>query len=113
MISILALRRPSFPRTGMACTAALLALLGAPAGAADITKGGSLYATHCAVCHGAKGAPPVMPAATDFRRVEPLMRPDMQVLLSIKNGKGAMPGYFGILRDQQILDVIAFLRTLS
>jgi cytochrome c2 len=24
-----------------------------------------------------------------------------------------MPGYFGVLRDREILDVIAYLRTLS
>jgi cytochrome c6 len=32
---------------------------------------------------------------------------------AIRNGKGTMPGYFGVLRDREILDVIAYLRTLS
>ncbi|HET8746730.1 MAG TPA: cytochrome c [Ramlibacter sp.] len=112
MISILALRRPAFPRTGMAVLAASLALLAAPAGAADIHKGASLYATHCAMCHGANGNP-VLPGTPNFRRMETLMRPDMQILPAIKNGKGSMPGFFGILRDQEVLDVIAYLRTLS
>jgi cytochrome c6 len=91
---------------------AVLALAAGPAAAADIAKGGSLYATHCAVCHGASGNP-VMPGAPNFRRLESLMRPDMQLLTSIKNGKGTMPGFFGILRDREILDVVAYLRTLS
>lgn len=113
MISILALRRLPFPRTGMAAVAAALALLAAaPAGAADIHKGGSLYATHCAMCHGANGNP-VLPGTPNFRRMETLMRPDLQILPAIKNGKGSMPGFFGILRDQEVLDVIAYLRTLS
>jgi cytochrome c6 len=112
VISNLALRLPAFPRTGMALAAAALTLLAMPAGAADITKGGALYATHCAMCHGANGNP-VMPGAPNFRRMDTLMRPDMQILPSIKNGKGSMPGFFGILRDQEILDVVAFLRTLS
>lgn len=111
MISNLMLRPWRFPRTGM-LAAALLALAAGSAAAADIAKGGSLYATHCAVCHGANGAP-VMPGAPNFRRLETLMRPDMQLLLSIRNGKGTMPGYFGILRDREILDVVAYLRTLS
>ena len=114
MISNLALRWSAFPRTGMAAAAAAAVLAVVPAGAvaANIAKGGSLYTTHCAVCHGARGEP-VMLGAPNFRRMESLMRPDMQLLPAIKNGKGSMPGYFGILRDQEILDVIAYLRTLS
>ena len=112
MISKLALRLRAFPRTGMAGAALLLACVAAPPGAADIAKGGQVYATHCAICHGASGNP-VMPGAPNFRRMESLMRPDMQLLTSIKKGKGGMPGFFGILRDQEILDVVAYLRTLS
>ena len=111
MIPKLMLPPPSFPRTGM-LVAALLALGAGGAGAADVTRGGQLYATHCAVCHGANGTP-VMPNTPNFRRMESLMRPDMQLLQSIKTGKGTMPGYFGILRDREILDVVAYLRTLS
>jgi cytochrome c6 len=105
-------RRWPFPRTGIVGALAWLALAAAPAGAADIAKGGSLYATHCAMCHGANGTP-VLAGTPNFRRLETLMRPDMQLLTSIRNGKGTMPGYFGILRDREILDVVAYLRTLS
>ena len=96
----------------MALAAAVLALAAGAAGAADIHKGGTVYATHCAICHGANGNP-VMPGAPNFRRMETLMRPDLQILPAIRNGKGNMPGFFGILRDQEILDVVAYLRTLS
>lgn len=89
-----------------------LAMLPGLVGAADIQRGRSLYSTHCAICHGESGSP-VMPGAPNFRRMESLMRPDMQLMASIRNGKGAMPGYFGILREREILDVIAHLRTLS
>lgn len=92
--------------------AALLALAAGPAGAADIAKGKTLYNAHCAMCHGVDGTP-VMPGTPNFRRLETLMRPDMMLLMPIRNGKGIMPGYFGILRDQEILDVVAYLRTLS
>jgi cytochrome c6 len=112
VISNLTLRAGRFPRTGMAGAAVLFALAAGTAGAADVNKGAAVYATHCAVCHGANGNP-VMPGAPNFRRMDSLMRPDMQLLMSIRNGKGAMPGYFGILRDQEILDVVAYLRTLS
>ena len=91
---------------------AALVLAAGNAGAADIRRGGTLYASHCAVCHGANGTP-VMPGAPNFRRLDGLMRPDMQLMIAIRNGKGAMPGYFGVLREREILDVIAFMRTLS
>jgi cytochrome c6 len=113
VISKLTLARPGFPRSGIAALLCGLALLAAGnAQAADVSRGRSTYTTHCAVCHGADGNP-VMPGAPNFRRMESLMRPDMQLLVSIRQGKGTMPGFFGVLRDRDILDVVAYLRTLS
>jgi cytochrome c6 len=82
------------------------------ASAADVHRGAALYATHCAACHGANGVP-VMPGSPNFRRLETLMRPDLQLVTAIRSGKGAMPAYFGILRERELLDVVAFLRTLN
>lgn len=101
----------AFPRTGIGLAVALAVMAGG-ASAVDIQRGRTLYATHCAVCHGTDGTP-VMPGTPNFRRMETLMRPDMQLLTAIRSGKGAMPGYFGILREREILDVVAYLRTLS
>jgi cytochrome c6 len=101
----------AFPAMGIALSAAW-SLAAGSAAAADIQRGGTMYSTHCAVCHGANGTP-VMPGAPNFRRMESLMRPDMQLLIAIRNGKGAMPAYFGVLREREIMDVIAYLRTLS
>jgi cytochrome c6 len=113
VISNLTLVRRSFPRTGIAGLVLVLAALGGGAAeAADVGRGRSTYTTHCAVCHGADGTP-VMPGAPNFRRMESLMRPDMQLMVTIRQGKGTMPGFFGVLRDRDILDVVAYLRTLS
>ena len=111
MISNLASIARAFPRSGTALFGAFLLGAGS-AYAADVQRGGTIYATHCSVCHGSSGAP-VMPGAPNFRRMESLMRPDMQLMTAIRNGKGAMPGYFGVLREREIFDVIAYLRTLS
>jgi len=80
--------------------------------AADTVKGGQLYAKHCATCHGVDGVN-VMPDAPNFARSERLLRPDVFILATIKEGKNAMPSYQGVLKDQDILDVIAYLRTLE
>ena len=97
-----------------AFAAAVLALaLSAPtlAPAADVIKGAQLYTIHCAACHGRNGAP-VAPSAPNFTRGERLMQPDMVLLGTIRSGRGTMPGYLGMLADREILDVIAYLRTL-
>lgn len=83
-----------------------------PAVAADINKGGQLYRLHCENCHGAAGVP-VMPGAPNFQRSEKLLQPDPLLLAAIRRGKNAMPAYAGILRDHEIMDVIAHLRTLQ
>lgn len=92
-----------------------LALLAAgSARAADPAKGRKLYAANCALCHGPEGRA-VMPGAPSFGNgAAPgaLMRPDMVLLGAIRAGKNAMPAFQGRLADRDIMDVIAFMRTL-
>lgn len=79
--------------------------------AADIAKGADLYRQHCASCHGNNGRP-VMIGAPDFSQPTALLKPDMNLLQSIRAGRGAMPAYQGLLRDREVLDIVAHLRTL-
>jgi len=79
--------------------------------AANMVQGQQIYNMHCAACHGPRGEG-VMPEAPKFRMGERLDQPDMVLMQSIKSGKKMMPPFFGILRDSQILDVLAFVRTL-
>ena len=78
--------------------------------AADINNGRQIYNLHCASCHGASGMS-VMPGAPNIARGAALMQADAAIATSIRNGKNAMPAYVGILKDQAILDVIAYMRT--
>jgi cytochrome c6 len=91
--------------------AALLVLLAPGAFAADVMKGGQIYRLHCASCHGASGISS-MPNAPSFARGERMMQPDPMLLGSIKKGRGAMPGFFGVLSDRDTLDVIAYMRSM-
>jgi cytochrome c6 len=102
-----ALRRP-FPKAALALICALVAA-GAQAG--DVLRGGELYRQHCAGCHGA-GGKPVLPTAPDFTRPPALLKPDLALLSAIRRGRGAMPGYDGVLRERDILDIVTHLRTL-
>ena len=93
--------------------ASLLSIFGATFSyAADPTKGAELYAMHCVTCHGVSGIS-IIPGAPNFAQNEGLMSPDRALLISIQSGKAAMPAYRGILSDQEILNVISYLRTLN
>ncbi len=54
-----------------------------------------------------------MPGAPNFAQDEGLMSPDGTLFISIQSGKAAMPAYRGVLSNQDILNVIAYLRTLN
>ncbi|MDH3762586.1 MAG: c-type cytochrome [Gammaproteobacteria bacterium] len=90
----------------------ILMLLGPGlAQASDPSLGAVTYQRHCAQCHGVNGSP-TMAGATDFKRGRGTMQSDQSLLARIQKGKNACPAYFGILSEQQILDVIAHIRTL-
>lgn len=90
---------------------ALLAAVATTASAADPDKGKRLYNRNCANCHGSNGMG-TMPGLPDFSRGEALLQPDVRLKSAIEQGKGLMPAYRGLLTEQEILDVIAYLRTL-
>jgi mono/diheme cytochrome c family protein len=96
-------------KTALTLAAVLFAL--PVARAADVGQGALLYRHHCAGCHGGDGRP-VMPSAPDFSRPTALLKPDLVLMSAIRAGKGAMPAYQGQLRDRDILDIVAHLRTL-
>lgn len=95
---------------GIAVFLAAASRLGIARGA-DVFQGKELYTTHCAACHGASGQA-VMPGAPNFARGERLVQPDAALYENIRSGKRAMPGFRGVLKNQDILDVIAYIRTL-
>jgi mono/diheme cytochrome c family protein len=91
--------------------AALAAGVAGSASAANFVQGQRLYQMHCAACHGGRGEG-VIPDAPKFSMGERLDQPDMVLMQSVKSGKKTMPPFFGILQDAQILDVLAYVRTL-
>lgn len=86
--------------------------------------GSQLYKSYCATCHGESGMgdgpaakslnPPPLPIATEMDQVS-----DDYLFWRISEGGGmapfrsAMPAWKAILSEEQIWQVIVFLRTLS
>ncbi len=74
----------------------------------DIARGGTLYAQHCATCHGpdARGgdlgtclvARPVLYRSSEFNEV-------------VAKGRRRMPGFTAALKPEQEADLLAWLRT--
>lgn len=95
-------------RFALALLPGLLAAAAAHAG--DPQQGAQLYRQHCAVCHGPAGRP-ALPGTPDLSRPAALLQPDLTLLARIRAGRGAMPAYQGVLRDREILDIVAHLRS--
>ncbi len=70
-------------------------------------QGRVVYQKHCAACHGdeRQGIPPTFPAVVDLKdRVV-----EKEALQKIRQGSGQMPGYIGVLTEQEEREIIAFL----
>lgn len=79
--------------------------------AGDPVKGKNIYDNRCAGCHGVKGLPHV-PDVPNFSVGEGIMKPDQEIIQVVKKGKTVMPGFEGVLKEDEILDVISYIRTL-
>jgi len=96
--------------TALGAVAGLAALDAATA--ADYFNGREVYELHCQSCHGFDGRS-MDPGTPDFTRGESLFVPDSDIYRGIRDGVGAMPAYRGLLEDSEILDVIAYVRSLQ
>lgn len=91
----------------------------------DVESGRQLYAAFCAICHQADGRGGALPgtpageqglAAANFHQTgpdSPLAKSDDQLVTIITDGPEGkpMPPFGGVLKPDQIRDVVAFLRS--
>ena len=82
--------------------------------------GAKIYAERCTVCHGpgGKGDGPGGAALnpkprdhTDGKYMN--AKTDAELLATLHNGKGSMPAWKGILTDEQLVAVLAHVRSLA
>jgi mono/diheme cytochrome c family protein len=76
----------------------------------------ALYASNCAMCHGAAGTPAAgmvrsMGAMPDFATVT--APADSVWVHAITAGKGKMPAFGARLQPAQVRSLVAYLRTLK
>lgn len=82
-----------------------------PVVAGDMQKGREVYEMHCIACHGIDGYPVDM-TIPSFANGDRLYLMDQELADSIRNGKELMPSFRGLLSEEEIRDVITYLRTL-
>lgn len=95
-------------------------LAGRAASAGDPTRGKAHFKEYCAVCHGASGlgdgpmAKATSPPAPKLTSPEVRNKTDQDLLTVIAEGKNtAMPAWRGLLTDQDLLDIVAYVRALG
>jgi cytochrome c6 len=84
-----------------------------PAMADDVE---AVYKSKCQVCHGAdgKGSPAGQKLGVkDFHSPEVQKQSDTELIEITKQGKGKMPGYDKKLTDDQIKQLIKYIRSLK
>ena len=90
-----------------------------PAAERAAVDAGALFAQACAKCHAADGTGGLPMAANGPRPVDLTSaewhrsRSDTEVFAAIRSGRGAMPPFEGVLTEEQIASLGAYLRTLK
>lgn len=107
----LAVRFWTEARRVVAGTLVLCTLAAAAGEAADIFAGQAIYEVHCANCHGFDGRP-LIPGSPDFTRGEGLLNPDAVLIDTIRSGRNLMPAFNRIISEQEMLNVLDYVRTL-
>lgn len=93
----------------------LLSLCVAPLWAQN--DGASLFKSKCAACHSGDGSAsgPAGKAMhiRDLSSADVQKQTDAEITAIITNGKGGMPSYKGKLTDDQVKQLVSFIRSLA
>ena len=79
--------------------------------AADLVKAKQNYERHCAACHGFNGMSVVVDAP-NLRMNQGLLQSDLVIVQKLKTGTPKKPPMIGALRDQEMMDVLTYVRTI-
>ena len=85
----------------------------------DPTKGKIIYETNCVICHGERGkgdgllGATLRPPPTDLTGPEARAKSDKDLRTVIHEGRGVMPAWKFRLKEQDIQNVLAYIRSLG
>ena len=87
-----------------------------PAAGQDASNGATVFKSKCVTCHGSDGAGTAVGKSlkvADLRSDEVQKKSDAELIQSVSDGKGNMPGFKGNITDDEIHAAITFVRTLA
>jgi len=90
----------------------LLVLPASSVFAGDPFVGSNLYADHCVSCHGADGRGEIA-GTPSFRGGSLMTKSDSSLKDAVRTGRNLMPSFRNLLDEQQIDDVISYIRTFN
>lgn len=76
--------------------------------ASSVTAGQKLYEHHCARCHGKDGTKGMF----DANNLQRSILPDAAIVQQIQKGKGFMPPFRKKLTEDEISEVMLYIKTL-
>jgi len=76
----------------------------------DVFKGREVFMRECMACHGESGEGK-LPGLTNFKEGQTLFKTDSVLIDIVRDGKGVMPSFNGLLADEDIRNVVAYLRS--
>lgn len=89
------------------------------AASGDSTKGKIIYETNCLVCHGERGkgdgiiGASLNPPPADLTGSQAMAKSDKDLLMVIREGRAVMPAWKTRLKEQDIQNVLAYIRSLG
>jgi mono/diheme cytochrome c family protein len=89
------------------------------AASGDSSKGKIIYEANCLVCHGARGkgdgliGATLRPPPADLTGSKARAKSDKDMLTVIQDGRAAMPAWKTRLNEQDLQNVLAYIRSLS
>jgi len=78
--------------------------------ASDVFKGREVFMRECMACHGESGEGK-LPGLPNFKEGQTLFKTDSALIDIVRDGKGVMPSFNGLLTDEDIRNVVAYLRS--
>jgi cytochrome c6 len=114
------LRIRNIPTAGVFALAAglltVVLLSASPVVSQDSAAGAAVFKSKCITCHGPDGGGTAVGKslqAADLRSAKIQSKSDAELIQTISDGKGNMPGFKGDITDEEIHAVLAHVRTLA
>lgn len=94
-------------------TVVAFSLVVAMAGTAMAQDGAALYKTKCQMCHGPDGKGSAVGLKMGAKPFSETKASEKEFIEITENGKNKMPAFKGKLTDEQIKQVVEYVRTLK